>query len=96
MKKQKKVKVLFYMGKDGMFYWRTIAPNGRIVCASTEGYRSRDACKRNYGAYGFGNMPRVIGDTTYLPKALFDQSWFPILGKKRPVVRRREEERNGY
>ena len=40
--------VLFYQAKNGLHYWTLFARNGRIICASSEGFSSHWNAKRNY------------------------------------------------
>jgi uncharacterized protein YegP (UPF0339 family) len=37
----------FYKDSSGDWRWRRIAPNGRTVGASTEGYRNKSDCEDN-------------------------------------------------
>ena len=37
----------FYQEANGDWRWRRTAPNGRIVGASTEGYRNKSDCEDN-------------------------------------------------
>ena len=37
----------FYKDKKGQWRWRRIAPNGKIVGASSEGYSSKSNCESN-------------------------------------------------
>jgi uncharacterized protein YegP (UPF0339 family) len=43
----------FYKDERGLWRWRRIAPNGRIVGASTEGYHNRLDCIANAERSGF-------------------------------------------
>jgi uncharacterized protein YegP (UPF0339 family) len=40
-------KLEVYKDKRGDFRWRRIAPNGKVVGASTEGYRAKADCEAN-------------------------------------------------
>jgi uncharacterized protein YegP (UPF0339 family) len=40
-------KVNVYKGRDSLWRWKRIAPNGKIVGASTEGYTNKADCERN-------------------------------------------------
>lgn len=44
----------FFKGSDGLWWWRRIAPNGRIVGGSTEGYVNRADCVENARRHGYG------------------------------------------
>lgn len=37
----------FYQDVQGYWRWRRTAANGRIIAASTEGYRNRADCEAN-------------------------------------------------
>ncbi|MDR2439949.1 MAG: DUF1508 domain-containing protein [Planctomycetaceae bacterium] len=37
----------FYQDKAGEWRWRRIASNGKIVGASTEGYKNKSDCEKN-------------------------------------------------
>lgn len=39
-----------YKGVDGDWRWRLVASNGRIIAASSEGYRRRRAARDNLAA----------------------------------------------
>lgn len=43
----------FYQDRKGKWRWKRIAPNGRIVGASTEGYSSRANCIANAKRNGY-------------------------------------------
>lgn len=43
----------FYQDSQGKWRWRRIAPNGRIVGASTEGYSNRQDCIDNARRNGY-------------------------------------------
>ncbi len=42
-----------YQDTQGMWRWRRIAPNGKVVGASTEGYRNRQDCVENARRHGY-------------------------------------------
>jgi uncharacterized protein YegP (UPF0339 family) len=49
-----------YVGEDGDFYWRQIAPNGRIVAVAGEGYgRKQDAVESFYREQQEASRARV-------------------------------------
>lgn len=71
MSGQPKIKV--HRGEDGDWRWQWKAGNGRIVGASTEGYRRRAECIRNLEYLTDGRLEltyrfRVLG-------GLFQQGW---------------------
>lgn len=41
-------RVEFYLGKDADWYWRQWSSNGRIVSASSEGFKSRSGAIENW------------------------------------------------
>ncbi len=43
----------FYKDEQGLWRWRRIAPNGRIVGASSQGYNNRLDCVANAERSGF-------------------------------------------
>lgn len=43
----------FYKDSAGQWRWRRIAANGRIVGASTEGYKNQADCKANARRNGY-------------------------------------------
>jgi len=47
-------KLTVYQDKKGEWRWHLVAPNGEVVAASTEGYKSRSAA--------VANARRVLGD----------------------------------
>jgi len=53
------MKLTIYTDKRGKHRWRVIAPNGRIVGASTQGYSTRYLCAQNAAMLG-----RVISKST--------------------------------
>lgn len=42
-----------YQDSNGYWRWRRVAPNGRIVGASSEGYRNRSDCVSNARRNGY-------------------------------------------
>ena len=44
-----------YRDEQRKWRWRRVAPNGRIVGGSTQGYRWRVSCVRNAKRNGYGN-----------------------------------------
>ncbi len=36
----------FFQGKSGLWYWRLVAPNGKVVSDGAEGYASRRNVQR--------------------------------------------------
>lgn len=53
-----------YADKRGEWRWRFAASNGRIICVSSEGYRTRRGCRRSLrlvmDALGRGPPMRVV------------------------------------
>ena len=45
----------FYEDKAGEYRWRRTAPNGKIVGASSEGYKNQDDCLANARRHGYEN-----------------------------------------
>ncbi|MGJ4849166.1 YegP family protein [Bacillota bacterium Meth-B3] len=43
----------FYQDAAGQWRWRRIAPNGKIVGASSEGFSSKQACVENAKRNGY-------------------------------------------
>ena len=43
----------FYQDAKGEWRWRRIAPNGRVVAASTEGYKNHADCVANARRNGY-------------------------------------------
>lgn len=43
----------FYKDSKGDWRWKRIAPNGRIVGASTEGYKNKASCTANARRNGY-------------------------------------------
>ncbi len=43
----------FYKDARGEWRWRRIAPNGRIVGASSEGYKNKHDCIENARRHGY-------------------------------------------
>ncbi len=43
----KKDKITLYEDKAGEWRWRRVASNGNIVGSSSEGYKTKEACKDN-------------------------------------------------
>lgn len=43
----------FYKDAQGEWRWRRIAPNGKIVGASTQGYKNKQDCKENARRHGY-------------------------------------------
>jgi len=44
----------FYRDKKGLWRWRRIAPNGKIVGASSQGYINKRDCINNAKRNGYG------------------------------------------
>ena len=44
------MKIQILKSKNGQFYWRIVARNGRIL-ATSETYKSKQACKRTVDAF---------------------------------------------
>jgi uncharacterized protein YegP (UPF0339 family) len=42
------MKVEFYEGTDGKWYWRIVASNGRVIADGSEGYHSESNAKRAF------------------------------------------------
>lgn len=51
-------KLLVYPGKDGKFYWRAVARNGREVGASEQGY-ARRAYARHKAIAAYPDVPTI-------------------------------------
>ena len=43
----------FYKDAQGEWRWRRIAPNGKIVGASTQGYKNKQDCQENARRHGY-------------------------------------------
>lgn len=43
----------FFQEANGDWHWRRVAPNGRIVGSSSEGYRNRADCVANAKRNGY-------------------------------------------
>ncbi|MBO1318338.1 YegP family protein [Acanthopleuribacter pedis] len=43
----------FYQDRKGEWRWRRTAPNGNIVGASSEGYKSKSSCVSNARRHGY-------------------------------------------
>jgi len=43
----------FYLDKSGDWRWRRVATNGRIVGASSEGYKTLTDCEHNARRHGY-------------------------------------------
>lgn len=43
----------FYRDTNGEWRWQRIAPNGKVVGASTESYKNRDDCVANARRHGY-------------------------------------------
>ncbi len=46
----------FFKDEHGKYRWRRIAPNGRIVGSSSQGYRTLWGCKKNARREGWANV----------------------------------------
>jgi len=40
-----------YKGRDGKFYWRARARNGKIVADGSQGYKSKSNLKKGFSAF---------------------------------------------
>jgi len=47
------MKWVFYKGKHGKYRWRVLAKNGKIIGASTQGYKRKQDCKNNAKLFGW-------------------------------------------
>lgn len=47
MPKKKEYKIEIYSDSEGLWRFRVVAPNGRIVADSGQGYRTKYFCTRN-------------------------------------------------
>lgn len=65
MRKLRKGKWEFYKDNKEQWRWRHIAPNGRIIGASTQGYKNRYNCNANAIAHGY-----VIDKRTLIKKRI--------------------------
>ncbi|HUF02839.1 MAG TPA: YegP family protein [Aridibacter sp.] len=42
----RKARFEIYPGRTGEWYWRLVAPNGRIIADGSQGYASKSNCRR--------------------------------------------------
>ncbi|MEO0762505.1 MAG: DUF1508 domain-containing protein [Pseudomonadota bacterium] len=47
----------FYKDKRGAMRWRRMAPNGKVIGASTQGFRDRLSAEENARLQGFRPLP---------------------------------------
>lgn len=45
------MKVNYFKGKDGLWYWRAVAGNGRIIADGGEGYSRKYNAQRAYDRF---------------------------------------------
>lgn len=58
----REARVQFYCSADGEYRWRMRSPNGRIICDSAEGYKSKKGCINGYEAVAkaFKGKPKLV------------------------------------